>query len=61
MGYDRARECRRSTEVNRRGFRNTDMDHYTTARFKGERTIWLARNEGRGKGRRPRVTGSEGR
>ncbi|KAF8125547.1 hypothetical protein K438DRAFT_1949809 [Mycena galopus ATCC 62051] len=35
MGYDRARECRRSTEVNGRGFRNTDMDHYTTARFKG--------------------------
>ncbi|KAF8128509.1 hypothetical protein K438DRAFT_1888319, partial [Mycena galopus ATCC 62051] len=49
MGYDRARECRRSTEVNGRGFRNTDMDHYTTARFKGERTIWLARNEGGGK------------
>ncbi|KAF8169820.1 hypothetical protein K438DRAFT_1730005 [Mycena galopus ATCC 62051] len=61
MGYDRARECRRSTEVNGRGFRNTDMDHYTTARFKGERAIWLARNEGGGKGRRPRVTGSEGR
>ncbi|KAF8168618.1 hypothetical protein K438DRAFT_1941516 [Mycena galopus ATCC 62051] len=35
MGYDRARKCRRSTEVNGRGFRNTDMDHYTTARFKG--------------------------
>ncbi|KAF8131780.1 hypothetical protein K438DRAFT_1885252 [Mycena galopus ATCC 62051] len=40
MGYDRARECWRSTE--------------------GERTIWLARNDGGGKGRRPRVTGSEG-
>ncbi|KAF8127333.1 hypothetical protein K438DRAFT_1949083 [Mycena galopus ATCC 62051] len=49
MGYDWARECQRSTEVNGRGFRNTDMDHYTTARFKGERTIWLARNEGGGK------------
>ncbi|KAF8208405.1 hypothetical protein K438DRAFT_1754322 [Mycena galopus ATCC 62051] len=44
MGYDRARECRRSTEVNGRGFRNTDMDHYTTARFKGMK-------EGKGDGR----------
>ncbi|KAF8211904.1 hypothetical protein K438DRAFT_1751505 [Mycena galopus ATCC 62051] len=35
MGYDQARECRRSMEVNGRGFRNTDIDHYTTARFKG--------------------------
>ncbi|KAF8176377.1 hypothetical protein K438DRAFT_1939388 [Mycena galopus ATCC 62051] len=35
MGYDQGRECRRSTEVNGRGFWNTDMDHYTTARFKG--------------------------
>ncbi|KAF8132111.1 hypothetical protein K438DRAFT_1948004 [Mycena galopus ATCC 62051] len=45
MGYDRARECRRSTEVNGRGFRNTDMDHYTTARFKG------MKEEGKGDGR----------
>ncbi|KAF8172774.1 hypothetical protein K438DRAFT_1940356 [Mycena galopus ATCC 62051] len=35
MRYDRAQECQRSTEVNGRGFQNTDMDHYTTARFKG--------------------------
>ncbi|KAF8206230.1 hypothetical protein K438DRAFT_1931485 [Mycena galopus ATCC 62051] len=45
MGYDWARECRRSTEVNGRGFQNTDMDHYTTARFKG------MKEEGKGDGR----------
>ncbi|KAF8217864.1 hypothetical protein K438DRAFT_1747122 [Mycena galopus ATCC 62051] len=45
MGYDRARECRRSTEVNGRGFRNTDMDHYTTARFKGMKE---GKEDGRG-------------
>ncbi|KAF8139141.1 hypothetical protein K438DRAFT_1946903 [Mycena galopus ATCC 62051] len=45
MGSDRARECRRSTEVNGRGFRNTDMDHYTTARFKGMKE---GKEDGRG-------------
>ncbi|KAF8129672.1 hypothetical protein K438DRAFT_1789014 [Mycena galopus ATCC 62051] len=45
MGYDRARECRRSTEVNGRGFRNMDMDHYTTARFKGMKE---GKEDGRG-------------
>ncbi|KAF8214904.1 hypothetical protein K438DRAFT_2123417 [Mycena galopus ATCC 62051] len=32
---DKLQQEQESTEVNRRGFRNTDMDHYTTARFKG--------------------------
>ncbi|KAF8213234.1 hypothetical protein K438DRAFT_1750578 [Mycena galopus ATCC 62051] len=45
MGYDWARNCQRSMEVNGRGFRNTDMDHYTTARFKG------MKEEGKGDGR----------
>ncbi|KAF8125892.1 hypothetical protein K438DRAFT_1949685 [Mycena galopus ATCC 62051] len=45
MGYDRAQECRRSTEVNGRGFWNTDMDHYTTARFKGMKE---GKRDGRG-------------
>ncbi|KAF8209493.1 hypothetical protein K438DRAFT_1929891 [Mycena galopus ATCC 62051] len=45
MSYDRARKCRRLTEVNGRGFRNMDMDHYTTARFKG------MKEEGKGDGR----------
>ncbi|KAF8143800.1 hypothetical protein K438DRAFT_1783372 [Mycena galopus ATCC 62051] len=45
MDYDWAWECRKSTEVNGRGFRNTDMDHYTTARFKG------MKEEGKGDGR----------
>ncbi|KAF8193529.1 hypothetical protein K438DRAFT_1934785 [Mycena galopus ATCC 62051] len=55
MGYDRAQECRRSTEVNGRGFRNTDIDHYTTARFKG------MKEEGKGDSRGlPEVKAEDG-